>query len=53
MPSFAQARSSQASTNALPLSTLCRYLHNVDYADPPVMPIAVQRPWSQVCQGRC
>src|SRR5262249_51210143 len=23
----------------------------VDYADPPVMPMAGQRPWSRVCQG--
>ena len=25
----------------------------VDYADPPVMPTAAQRPWSRVHQGRC
>jgi putative transposase len=24
-----------------------------DYADPPVMPTRMQRPWSRVCQGRC
>jgi hypothetical protein len=36
------ARSSHASTKALPLSTLCRYRHNVDYADPGVMPTPVR-----------
>jgi hypothetical protein len=25
----------------------------IDYADPPVMPMSAQRPWSRVCQGRC
>jgi hypothetical protein len=24
-----------------------------DYADPPVMPMAAQQPWSRVSQGRC
>jgi hypothetical protein len=36
---LAQARSSQESTNAEPLSTLCRRRHSVDYADARVMPI--------------
>jgi hypothetical protein len=38
IPSTAQARSSHASTNADPLSTLCRRRHNGDYADLGVMP---------------
>jgi hypothetical protein len=38
MPSLAQARSSQESTNADPLSALCRRRHNVDCADHRVMP---------------
>ena len=25
----------------------------VDYADPPVMPMSAERPWSRACQGRC
>jgi hypothetical protein len=24
-----------------------------DYADPPVMPMAEQQPWSRACQGGC
>ena len=38
MPSFAQARSNHESTKALPLSTLCRRRHSVDYADAGIMP---------------
>ena len=33
-------------------STLLLWIYD-DYADPPVMPINVQRPWSLACQGRC
>jgi len=39
MPSFAQVTAIVSSTKQAPLSTLCRTLHNVDYADPPVMPM--------------
>jgi hypothetical protein len=52
IPKFAQARSSQASTNAEPLSTLCRHRHNVDYADPWVMPTAVRTYWSAGVSAR-
>jgi hypothetical protein len=40
MPSTPQVLASQALENGAPLSTLCRYRHNVDYADTVIMPIS-------------
>jgi len=48
MPSLAQARSSHASTNADPLSTLSRIRLNADYAEVDVKPENL----NLACSGR-
>ncbi len=51
MPRLAQALSNWAETNGLPLSKLWRHRHNLDYADPAIMPTFGSKPCSAGVEG--